>query len=170
MRKHYKGLALVGAFVVILAVVLLKSIGHNAAKPDAIAIRLVGFTNQPGNDLRFALLSITNQAAYTIRWHGDWVEIEGSADRKGRTVNPNLPGSTYKPLLKPGEALVLAVGEPSEPGRWRLDMFFSRYTWQERWMDFSLRHRLSLGLRLVDSQQLLNPTNYVTASSGWLTK
>ncbi|HXJ56187.1 MAG TPA: hypothetical protein VNU68_05935 [Verrucomicrobiae bacterium] len=170
MAKHYRRWGLVGAFVVILAVLLFKGIGKNAARPDDIAIRFVGYTNQPGNYLRFALLSVANNSAYTIRWHGDWVEIEGSPDRKGRTVNASLPGYTYGPLLKAGQTLTLAVGEPSEAGRWRLDMSFSRYTWRKRWLDFSFRHKLSLGLRLVDSQQLLDPTNHVTASSGWLAK
>ena len=159
----------------LLAVVFL-AIRRPRATGSAIAMKVVGYTNLPNNDLRFALFSISNQAKYPIRWRGGWVEVEGSQDHKARIVNPGLPGYTYNPMLKIGEELQLAVGEPfygGESGRWRVSMSFTRYSVQERWVDFSRRHKLPLKIGpivLVDSQRLSSPSNRVTVSTEWLTK
>jgi hypothetical protein len=122
---------------------------QRSATANAVAMTFVGYTNPPGNRLRFALFSVSNQAPYKVRWRGNWVEVEGNPSYWARTVNPSLPGYTFASVLKVGESLRLAVGEPSnasETGRWRLAMSFSRYTWRERWFDFSLRHKLPLRL------------------------
>jgi hypothetical protein len=165
------------ALVAIVAIIIIWSMRTEPlATSNAVTITAVGYTNPPGDSLRFALFSISNQTPYSIRWHGDWVEVEGRADHKGRTINPNLPGYTYGPVLKKGEALTLAVGEPfysSEVGRWRLAMSFSRYTTREWWYFFAPRHKLPLQLGplvLVDGQRVLDPSNHVTTSSSWLTK
>jgi hypothetical protein len=143
---------------------------------NAVAMTFVGYTNPPGNRLRFALFSVSNQAPYTVRWRGNWVEVEGNPSHWARTVNPSLPGYTFASVLKVGESLRLAVGEPSnasETGRWRLAMSFSRYTWRERWLDLSLRHNLPLELGpivMADAQRILNPSNSVTVTTAWLTQ
>ena len=176
MRARYKRWGLVATLVVILAVVIFSIRSDPSATSSAIEMKFVGYTNLPGNDLRFALFSVSNQTAYAIRWRGDWVEVEGSQNHKGRTVNSSLPGYTYKPVLKAGASLEFAVGEPfyaSETGRWRFSMSFSRYSVRERWFDFSSRHKLPLKLGpvvLVDSQRILSPSNQVTVSTAWLTK
>jgi hypothetical protein len=143
------------------------------ATSRALALKLVGYTNLPGDDLRFALFSVSNQAPYAIRWWGDWVEVEGIEYRKGRIVNTNLPGWTYDPVLRAGESMQLAIGEPLESARWRFTMTYSRYSVQERLFDLSWRYRLPLQigpLVLVDGQRILNRTNHVVVSTEWLTK
>ena len=143
---------------------------------NAVAMTFVGYTNPPGNWLRFALFSVSNQAPYTVRWRGNWVEVEGNPSHWARTVNPSLPGYTFANVLKVRESLRLAVGEPSnasETGRWRLALSFSRYTWRERWLDLSFRHKLPLRLGpivLADPQRILNPSNSVTVTTAWLTE
>ena len=176
MRARYIRWGLVAVLVIVLAVVIFSIGSHPSATSSAIEMTFVGYTNLPGNDLRFALFSVSNQAAYAIRWRGDWVEVEGSQDHKGRVVNSSLPGYTYEPVLKAGASLDFAVGEPFyafETGRWRFSMSFSRYSVPERWFDLSLRHKLPLKLGplvLVDSQRILSPSNRVTVSTAWLTK
>jgi len=176
MRARHKRWGLVAALVLVLAVVFFNIRRHPPAASNAIEMTFVGYTNLPGNDLRFALFSVSNQAAYAVRWRGDWVEVEGSQNHKGRTVNSSLPGYTYEPVLKAGASLEFAAGEPfyaSETGRWRFAMSFSRYSVRERWFDFSFRHKLPLKLGplvLVDSQRILSPSNRVTVSTAWLTK
>jgi|SRR5438309_1584286 len=158
----------------LLAILLFRS--HPPATPTAIAMTFVGYTNLPGNNLRFALFSISNQATYPVRWYGDWVEVEGAPYHKARITNPSLPGWTRAPVLQAGGVLPMAVGEPSddsETGRWRFAMSFSRYTWRSRWLDFSFRHKLPLRLGsivLLDDQRILNPSNHVTVATGWLPK
>jgi hypothetical protein len=167
---------MIAALAVILTVAIFSIRSQSSATSNAIAMTFVQYTNLPGNDLRFALFSVSNQAAYAIHWRGDWVEVEGSQNHKGRTVNSSLPGYTYEPVLKAGACLEFAVGEPFyalETGRWRFSMSFSRYSVRERWFDFSIRHKLPLKLGplvLVDSQRILSPSNQVTVSTAWLTK
>jgi len=175
-RVHYKRWGLVLVLISLIAFVLLVFRRPPPATASAIAMKFVGYTNLPNNDLRFALFAVSNQTMYAIRWRGDWVEVEGSQYHKGRTVNPSLPGYTYGPVLGKGESVEFAVGEPfygSESGRWRFSMSFTRYSFQDRWFDFSRRHQLPMQigpLVLVDSQRILNPSNHVTVSTEWLTK
>ena len=161
-------------------VLRLRGPGYRGSGPsptaNAVAMTFVGYTNPPGNRLRFALFAVSNQAPYTVRWRGNWVEVGGNPNHLARTVNPSLPGYNFASVLKVGESLRLAVGEPSnasETGRWRLAMSFSRYTWRERWFDFSFRHKLPLRLGpivLADPQRILNPSNSVTVTTAWLTE
>jgi len=173
---HYKRWGLILVLVALLGCVLLAIRKPPPTTASAVAIKFVGYTNLPNDDLRFALFSVSNQASYAIRWRGNWVELEGSQDHKAETVNPSLPGYTYDPVLKMGESVDFAVGEPSdakESGRWRFSVSFTRYSVQERWFDFSWRHKLptEIGpLVLVDSQRILSRTNHVTVSTEWLTK
>jgi hypothetical protein len=175
-RVHYKSWSLIFVLFAFLAFVFLAIRRPPPATASAVAMKFVGYTNLPNNDLRFALFSISNQARYAVHWRGDWVEVEGNQNHKGRTVNPSLPGYTYAPVLKMGESVEFAVGEPfhaTASGRWRFSMSFTRYSVQERWFDFSWRHKLptQIGpLVLVDSQRILNPSNHVTVSTEWLTK
>ncbi len=164
-------------FAALLAISLWTILSRKpTAAPEAVSVTVVGYTNPPGNALRFALISLSNQAPFSIRWHGDWVEVEGVPDHKARTINSRLPGFRYEPVLRPGESLKMAVGEPSdaaEGARWRFVMAFSRYTWRERWLDFSFRHRVPSKVGafvLADSQRLLNPSNRLAASTAWLAK
>ena len=123
MRTHRKRwLALAVAIAVLLAIIVNYS-SNAPAVSSTVTLSFVGYTNLANNNLRFALLSVSNRAAYSIRWHGDWVEIEGSPYYKARTANPNLPGYRRTSVLKGGDSFAMAVGEPlhsSETGRWSL--------------------------------------------------
>jgi len=140
---------------------------------SVVTVILVGYTNPPVGHGRFALVSVSNQAPYTVRLRDSWVEVEGSPYHWARTLNRSLP---YKiaPVLKSRESLTVAVGEPSsESSRWRFAIASSRYTWQERLADCSLQHRVRLRVGpivLLDRQRWLNPTNSVMSTTTWLTK
>jgi hypothetical protein len=174
LARHKWWMLLFLAFIVMLVIVLLSSSRSiPSASAEAVGIQFLGYTNHPSTTLRFALFSISNQAAYPIRWRGDWIEMEGSQSHQGRTVNLQIPECKYGPVLKAGQAFTLAAGDSAKSARWRLGMAFSRYTTQWRCYDFSFRHRLPLQLGplvLVDAQRLLAPSNYVTTSSAWLAK
>ena len=159
------GLALVGGLAILMFI-----LSHPPATCRGIVISFAGYTNLPNDALRFALFSVSNQDSATIRWRGNWVEVEGVQYPKAPTINPGLPWSTG-PTLKRGVSLALAVGEPSEAGRWRFCLRFSPYTLKERLLDYAFKHNLptKLGpLLILDSQQILNPTNFITNYSPWL--
>src|SRR5678810_954585 len=105
--------------LVVIVLVILNSRSGPPATATAVEMTFVGYTNPPGNDWRFALFSVSNRTTYAVRWHGDWVEIEGSQEHKARTVNLSLPECRYGPVLKSGESLRVAAGEPSDNKRWR---------------------------------------------------
>jgi len=171
-RKAFWGLS---ALLLVIPVALIISRSNPTATASAVAITFGGYTNSP-TGRRFALFSVSNHAGYTARWRNDWVEVDGNPNHQAKITDPSLPGSTYDPVLKAGESLTLAVGEPndaSEIAPWRLAMSFSRYTIRERWLDFSLRHRLPLGVGpfvLVDAQKILSPSNRVTVTTEWISK
>jgi hypothetical protein len=175
MSTRCKRCVLLSALVAMVLVVILSSRSNSPATASAVEMTFVGYTNPPGNGLRFALFSVSNRTTRAIRWRDSgWVEIEGSQEHKGVTVNPSLPGypGSYGPVLKGGASLTLAVGEPSDNKRWRFAMSLSRYSWEERWFDFSFRHRwlpVKLGpVTLVDTDRILSRSNFVTVSTAWL--
>ena len=176
MRASRKRLTLVAVLTVVLLVAFLMLSGNTRAKTSAVAITFVGYTNPPGDHLRFALFSVSNRAPYAVKWRGGWVEVEGNPEHKTETINPNLPGFTRPPILKAGGSLTMAIGEPfyqSDSGRWRFAMWYVPNNWRERWFDFSSRHNLPLGfgpIVFVDAQRMLNPTNFITVTTAWLTK
>jgi hypothetical protein len=176
MRGRSKRWMLLSALVVIILITLVTLSNRTPATSSAIAITFLGYTNAPGNDWRYALFSVSNQAPYAVRWHGDSVEVEGLAYHTGPTVNPGLPGSGRAPELKAGRSMHMAVGEPHdvpENTRWRFAMSYSRYTWRAWWLDQAFRGRLPLKVGpflLVDSQRILNRTNQVTITTSWLSK
>jgi hypothetical protein len=131
-----------------------------------------GYTNLPNNSLRFALFSISNQDSAAIVWRGSWVEVEGSQSLKAPVMNPNLPFFPAR-TLRGGGSVTMATGEPVEEGRWRFSVLWGRYTLKVWLLDFASKHNLPMGVgrfSFLDPQQILNPTNYVTNSSPWLTK
>ncbi len=178
MSFHSNRLALVFAgLVVILAVAILSNRSVPVPIANAIQMRFLGYTNPPSNFGRFAVFSASNLAGYRIAWRGDWVEVEGSPERKAKIINPNLPGYKMNPLLGAGESVKLAVGQPfyaPETGSWRYGTSFSRCSFRERWWLFARQHKLPLTLKLgpivlVDVQHPQRATNVVTISSQWLT-
>jgi hypothetical protein len=143
---------------------------------DAVSINLLSSTNIPGSDRKFMLFSIINRAEYSIRWHGDWVEVEGKPQRQGRIFNNLLPGKTYAPVLKPGQSFVLNIGEPFygfETGRWRFVTSFTRYDFPERWHDLAMKGKAPNHIGrfvFVDSPKILDPTNHTQVSTPWFSK
>jgi hypothetical protein len=159
------GLALVGGLAILVLI-----LSNRPTTCRGIVVSFGGYTNLPNDALRFALFSVSNQDSAPIRWRGNWVEVEGVQYQKAPTINPGLLWST-RPTLKRGGSLALAVGEPSEAGRWRFCLRFSRYTLKERLLDYAFQHNLptKLGpLLILDCQQILNPTNFITNYSPWL--
>lgn len=70
-------------------------------------------------------------------------------------------------------AIIVAIGEPAEEGRWRFAVLWGRYTLKARLLDFASKHKLPTGVgrfSFLDAQQIFNPANYATNSSTWLTK
>ncbi len=179
-RKTFKfGLALLALACLLLGLFFwaLNRPAPNLA--EAVVMTPCGYTNPPGNHLRFARITISNQSSHTIRWRGDWVEYEGDPTHHARTINPNLPESERRTYtLKPGGAFVLACGEPLEARigdgiRWRLGVGYSPYTWGERLYDFGRKHNLPLSLdsfSFVSVQRCYNLTNQTIATSPWLGK
>lgn len=175
MRAPHKRRILLAVLAAVLLVALLSLSRGPRATTGAVAMTFIGYTNLPGNHLRFALFCVSNQAPHAVRWRGSWVEVEGNSEHKAETFNPNLP-FPREPVLKARGSLRVAIGEPlydSESGRWRYARSFAPYTWRERWFDFSVRHKLPLKLGsvvFIDTQSMLNPSNNVTVTTAWLTK
>jgi hypothetical protein len=169
IRGRYKRWALLSALLAIILLALLTLSSRPPAIASAITITFFGYTNaQPGNNWRFALFSISNQAPYTVRGYADSVEVEGVPDHKGPAIHPAY---FPPPELKAGQSMLMAVGEPyglreyglAETGRWRFAMSFARCTWRTWWLDKSLRGRLPF-------REGLYPTNQVAVTTAWLTK
>ncbi len=172
MRTHAKLCGFVAAIVVIALLVF--RIASGFAPVQNPEVKLVGYTNAPNNNSRFALFSVSNTSGRGIRWWGDWVEVEGSSEKRAKVVNRSLPGYSKTPVLNAHGTLTLAVGPPfraPETGRWRFCMSFTRYSLRERWLDFSFRHKLPLKfgrIQLVDDQRILSSTNHLIITSEWL--
>lgn len=163
------------AIIFLVCMLLVWALMGRRGMRDALTTTFAGYTNAPGSSLRFALFCASNSTSHNIRWRGCWVEIEGSPYHKAPIMNPSLPGFSYPTVLKTGEKLQFAIGEPisDEPGRWRFVTSFSRYTMGARWLDFSLQHKLPPWLNrivLVDQQRRLNPSNNVESATAWLAK
>ena len=101
---------------------------------------LTGYTN--ANNRAFIVLSLINRERVPISWHDLWVEREGSAMRLAPIFNPNLPWISSKRLrLAPGDSEIIAVGTPTESGKWRVCRQFSPegttnvFTMQSDWFD-----------------------------------
>lgn len=155
-----------------LVTVVVSLVNKHAPGDRGIVVSFSGYTNLPNNATRFAIFSIHNQDSLAVRWRGNWVEVEGLQHNKAPTVNHSLPWFTA-PTLRSGDSLTVAVGEPSDGGRWRLSVLRSRYKLKERCLDFVMTHKWPTGigrLSLLNAQQILSPTNCVTNSSVWLEK
>lgn len=177
MRSRPKYCLLIAALTAVLVFAIFTLGNRRPATPDAISLKFVGFTNAANDPSHtpFAMFSVSNCTRYSIRWWGSWSEIEGHREQLARIVNPSLPQFTNGPVFRPGESFEFAVGNPiqaPESGRWRFNMEFSRYAFQERWLDLSFSHRsipVKLGpIVLTDPGRVMNPTNHVVARSEWL--
>ena len=173
MRNPRNRLLILLLLLIPLIVLLVSLLNRQVSNSRSVSLSFIGFTNLPGNTTRFALFSISNQAPATIRLRDNWVEIEGSPDHHAEIINPKLP-CRITPTLESGNSLTIAVGDPDEGNRWRLVMMRSRhYGWKERWLDLALDRNWPIGIgrfSLIDSQQILDQTNFVTDSSIWISK
>src|SRR5579862_5536276 len=170
MRGLPKYAVLVATVAVLLPLSLLYS-SSGIAPANALKMSFLGYTTntKSNDDQRFALICISNQAPYSIRWHGEWVEVEGSPSHTGRIVDPSLPGyPPYALVLKPGASMKIAAGAPCDGSgghRWRWAMKYSRYTWRERWFDFALPRRLPMKVGPVS---LVGHLRLYVATTMWL--
>jgi hypothetical protein len=164
---------LMAALVVINVIVWMNA----APTPRAITISLAGYTNLPGDRVRFALFIVSNQAPYAIRWRGDWVEVRGNPNNRAPIVNSKLPGHGGSgPVLGAGHAFTMAVGVPGDlaaTGRWRFAAAYVQETVKQWWLDRSFREGWPTKVGpflLVDDQEMFNSSNYIKATSQWLGK
>src|SRR5215472_9930911 len=131
MRTRHKRWALLAMVVCLVAVLTLWSTRREQPNlASAIAVRFIGYTNAPNTNLRFALLSISNQAGYVVALRNEWVEVQGSAEQHARVLNTDLPWKLER-IINGRRAVMLAVGEPSmdsEATPWRFAVSFSQYT------------------------------------------
>src|SRR5260221_13063 len=95
-------------FLVIAWLVTLVGGSVNKQPPGhrSIVFSFSGYTNLPNNATRFAFFSIHSQDSLTVRWRGNWVEVEGLQYNKAPTVNHSLPWFTA-PTLKSGDSLTV---------------------------------------------------------------
>ena len=157
---------------VLLILLVVRLPNEHASVSRGITISFTGYTNLPNNTTRFALFSLRNQDSLPIRWRGNWVEVEGLQYNKAPTINRSLPWFAAL-ALKRRDSLTVAVGEPLEEGRWRFSVLCSRYTLRARLLDYAFEYKLPTRVgrfTLLDSQQILSPTNSITNSSIWLAK
>jgi hypothetical protein len=155
-----------------LALIVASLTARHGPSKGGVVLSFSGYTNPPNRTSRFALFSISNQDSSPIVWRGRWVEVEGSQYLKAPVINSNLPFFNG-PTLGRGRSLTVAIGEPLEEGRWRFSVLWGRYTLKVRLLDFASKHNLRTRIgrfSFLDAQQILNPTNYMTNSSTWLTK
>ena len=157
-------LAMAFVIALIVAVAILFFIRVKPAAPTSLSASFAGYTNLPNNHLRFALFTITNFDRLPLRWRGVVTEVEGDNNLKAPIVNPSLPWITPTPL-KPGSSMMLAVGEPLDGERWRVQLRFSRCTFRERLYQFAIVHRVPPPFsRLIPNMPPIQTTNTV-----WLT-
>jgi hypothetical protein len=119
----------------ILVVAFLLTTSNPAPVPK---ILFAGYTNLPGSNTRFALITIENTDLLPLRWRGNSVEVHGEIGFKAPTINSRLPWFDSK-ILKGQSEITVAVGEPSG-SRWRLVLRFSRYTPREWLRDLQLKY------------------------------
>ena len=161
VRRYFAVVAVI-ALLIVGAILLLILVKPSA--PASLSVSFTGYTNLPNNHLRFALFTITNFDRLPLRWRGVGTEVEGDNNLKAPVVNPSLPWITPKPL-KTGGSMMLAIGEPLDGERWRVQLRFSRCTFRERLYQFAMVHRVPPPFsRLIPNMPPILMTNTV-----WLT-
>ena len=160
-RRYF---AVVSVIALLIAGAILLLIVTKPSTPASLSVSFTGYTNLPNNSLRFALFTLANSDRLPLRWRGVATEVEGDNNLKAPIVNSSLPWITLTPL-KTGGSMTLAVGEPLDGERWRVQLRFSRCTIKERLYQFAIVHRVPPPLsRLIPSMPPIQTTN-----TGWLT-
>jgi RNA polymerase sigma factor (sigma-70 family) len=88
-----------------------------------VAVSVSYTTN--GNGTLFYVLSMANHDRWPVRWRGVWAEVQGNTNRLAPVMNPHLPWEISSNPLDPGRSITMAVGAPTEPGKWRFGIDFS---------------------------------------------
>ena len=118
--------AVVIGVVAILAastvIVALKEI-NSPNSHSKVAVAVLYTTN--GNGRLFYVFSLVNRDPKPIRWHGIASQVQGNPMRLAPISNPNLPWGISSNLLEPGDSVTIAVGVPTEPGKWRICVDYS---------------------------------------------
>ena len=147
--------------VMLLALLFLLLLHRPDVPSASVELKLIGFTNAPNSGTPFALISITNTDSVPIRWRGNSVEVKGNQNALAPIVNSAFPWFTANPL-KPGESMTIAVGQPNDGDKWRLNVRFARYPLKERLRDFCVKHSLPF---LRGAPPVPQSTN-----SGWVSR
>jgi hypothetical protein len=88
-----------------------------------------------------AVLSVKNGGPLPLEWWYISTEEEGaSRDMPPVYVGPDLAALTLS-RLETGECILVTVGEPPGPGRWRVQFQYARSTLRERLLRFGALHR-----------------------------
>lgn len=164
--KHSTKVALI-ALVVALALIWLRTFARPRASASGVCVAFLGYTNSPQGSRLFGLFGITNQDSLSIQRLSPGVEIEGMNNLHAPVFNPQLPWVQRAPLSS-GDAEIIAVGVPQDPGRWRLCLRFQRRTIPERLRDYCISHGHPVPLTL-GRFTILGPPQYDSTNSLWLT-
>ena len=162
---HARRYIWIGLLVLFIAAGIFLLAKFSSSAPDSLAISFTGYTNPPNTQLRFAVFSIVNRDRWPVRWRGIATELEGDHNLKASVFNPSLPSIQPWPV-KSGDLVTVAVGEPLDLGKWRVQLQFSRCTLKERLYQFVINHRVPSALsRFVPDDPPIFKTN-----SLWLTR
>ena len=143
-----------GALVVGLTIV-------RAPLSSDLAISFVGYTNWTFG--KAALFSVKNNGRFPLEWWYISTQVQGaSGDTPPVYVSPDL-ATIGESRLKTGESILITVGEPPGPDRWRVNFQYARSTLRERLLRFGALHRAP--------PALLNPVwpRKLITNSIWLT-
>lgn len=88
-----------------------------------VCVSVLNTTNVDGR--LFYVLSFANHDSKPIRWRSIWSEVEGNSNALAPTTNPNLPWQISSNLCVPNDSITVAVGVPTDSGRWRVCINFS---------------------------------------------
>jgi RNA polymerase sigma factor (sigma-70 family) len=118
------------AIVVGIAAILAASttiiVLHKSNSPNGkskVSVSVLNKTNANGQ--LFYVVSFINRDHKPIRWRGISSEVQGNLIKLAPIWNPNLPWEISSNLCKPDDSMVVAVGVPTESGKWRVCVDFS---------------------------------------------
>jgi GNAT superfamily N-acetyltransferase len=107
--------------------------------PSELGISFVGYTNWIFGKVAF--FSVKNGGRLPLEWWYISTEVEGeSRDMPPVYVSPDL-AALLASRRQAGERILVAVGEPPGPGRWRVQFQYARSTLTERLLRFGAKHR-----------------------------
>jgi len=104
-------------------IIIAFSASGSASGNSKVSVKVLNPTNASGT--LFYVLKFTNQDRKPVRWRGIWSEVENNQYKLAPIRNFDLPWEMSSNPLAPGHSMIMAVGAPVEPGRWRVWVEFS---------------------------------------------